>query len=130
MADLVRSWQRQGMAESSTAGYHRPDDFVLATASGRPTMRRQAHRTLQRVARRAGVIGKSESFRRHDLRAEFAVAALLAGDPVNAVQRMLGHKTSQMTLGLYGKLKGQEAVGTDAFARPEAEVVGLKAVGA
>jgi integrase len=122
---ILRSWKAKRM----TAGYHRPDAFVLATTSGRPTMRRQAHRTLQGVARRAKVIGKSETFRPHDLRAAFAVAALRAGDPVNIVQRALGHATAKMTLDLYGKLLGQEAVGTDAFARPEAEVVVLRAVG-
>lgn len=58
-----------------------------------------------------------------------ASARRLAGDPPNLVQRMLGHATSAMTMDLYGKLKGQEAVGTSAFAQPETEVVPLKAVG-
>jgi integrase len=110
------------------AGLHRPGDFVLATASGKPTMRRQAHRALQGVARRAKLIGKDETFRPHDLRAGFAVAALLAGDPPNLVQRLLGHRTSAMTMDLYGKLKTKEAVGTSAFDRPEADVVPIQAV--
>ena len=71
-----------------------PADFVLATLTGKATKRRQAHRTLQGVARRAKLIGPGESFRPHDLRSGFAVAALLAGDPPNLVQRMLGHSTS------------------------------------
>jgi integrase len=121
----LRSWK----AKQMTLGLHRPDDFVLATQTGRPTKRRQAHRTLQGVARQARLIGPGETFRPHDLRSGFACAALLAGDPPNLVQRMLGHSTSQMTMDLYGKLKGQEAVGTAAFAQPEAEIVPLKAVG-
>ncbi len=84
---ILRSWKARQM----TLGLHRPDDFVLATQSGKPTRRRQAHRTLQGVARRAKLIGPGESFRPHDLRSGFAVAALLAGDPPNLVQRMLGH---------------------------------------
>ena len=124
-ASILRSWK----AKQMTLGLHQPDDFVLSTFTGKPTRRRQAHRTLQGVARRVKLIGKGETFRPHDLRSGFAVAALLAGDPPNVVQRMLGHSTSQMTMDLYGRLKGQEAVGTSAFAQPEAEVVPLKAVG-
>ena len=105
---ILRSWK----AKQMTLGLHRPDDFVLATSTGKPTKRRQAHRTLQGVARRAKLINPGESFRPHDLRSGFAVAALLAGDPPNLVQRMLGHSTAAMTMDLYGKLKGQEAVGT------------------
>ena len=123
-ASILRSWK----AKQMTLGLHRPDDFVLSTSTGKPTRRRQAHRTLQGVARRAKLIGPGETFRPHDLRSGFAVAALLAGDAPNLVQRMLGHSSSAMTMDLYGKLKGQQAVGTSAFAQPETEVVSLTAV--
>ena len=99
---ILRGWK----AKQMTLGLHRPDDFVLATQSGKPTRRRQAHRTLQGGARRAKLISPGETFRLHDLRSGFAVAALLAGDPPNLVQRMLGHSTSAMTMDLYGKLEG------------------------
>jgi integrase len=107
-------------------GHHGPDTYILCTASGRPLMRRQAHRALQGVAKRAKVIGPGESFRPHDLRSAFVVAALLAGDAPNLVQKMVGHSTPQMTMGLYGKVKGKEAVGTSAFAQPEADVVQIE----
>ena len=70
--ELLRCWK----AEQMKLGQHRAHDFVLATTSGRPLRRRQAHRMIQGVGRRAGLIGKGEAFRLHDLRAAFAVASL------------------------------------------------------
>jgi integrase len=122
--ELLRRWK----AEQLNLGQHRAHDFALATTSGRPLRRRQAHRMVQGTARRAGLIGKGEAFRLHDLRAAFAVAALRNGDAVNVVQKALGHSSSSMTVGLYGRLLSDRPVGTSAFARPEAEVVRLKAV--
>ena len=71
------------------------------------------------------LIGKGEAFRLHDLRAAYAVASLRNGDAVNVVQKALGHSSSAMTVGLYGKLLSDRPVGTSAFARPEAEVVSM-----
>ncbi len=68
-------------------------------ASGKNLVRRTVVKHFKAILKSAGI---SEETRFHDLRHNFAVTSLYAGDDVKTVSSNLGHATAQFTLDVYG----------------------------
>ena len=84
-------------AETWQRGRGKAEDYVLATASGRPWGHRNAARAVYLAAEKAGI----EGLRTHDLRHGFASWLIGEGlDPVR-VSRQLGHSSPAFTMRVY-----------------------------
>jgi integrase/recombinase XerD len=69
---------------------------VLTTASGRPWAASEAYRTVQRLARSAG-IAHADRITPHSLRHTAITSALDAGSPLRDVQDLAGHADPRTT---------------------------------
>ncbi|MCO4254529.1 tyrosine-type recombinase/integrase [Pseudarthrobacter cellobiosi] len=67
---------------------------LFTTATGRPWNRSEAFRTVQRLARRAGIQGQISP---HSLRHTFATIALDSGTSLHALQDSMGHADPRTT---------------------------------
>jgi integrase/recombinase XerD len=67
---------------------------LFTTATGRSWHRSEAFRTVQRLARRAGIKGQISP---HSLRHTFATNALDFGTPLHALQDSMGHADPRTT---------------------------------
>jgi integrase/recombinase XerD len=70
------------------------DDYIFATASGKPLDRQAAHEMIKRIARRAGVTGDVSA---HWLRHSHATHVLRRGGNVADLQKQLGHASLATT---------------------------------
>lgn len=70
------------------------EDFVFSTASGAPVDRQAAHKTIKRIASRAGLDGDISA---HWLRHSHATHTLQKGGNVADLQKQLGHASLQTT---------------------------------
>jgi integrase len=126
LVSLLREHRRTQVARGVSVAQ---ENFVFASATGKPCDRRRAHRIVQAAARKAGLIGKDENLGVHDLRAGFALNSLRTGMTLPDLQRGLGQKKPDMAL-LYARIVARDAViRSSAYDRDEeAEVVELRAV--
>lgn len=67
---------------------------LFTTSTGRPWQRSEAFRTVQRLARRAGIEGRISP---HSLRHTFATIALDSGTSLHALQDSMGHADPRTT---------------------------------
>ena len=67
---------------------------LFTTSTGRPWHRSEAFRTIQRLARRAGIEGQISP---HSLRHTFATIALDSGTSLHALQDSMGHADPRTT---------------------------------
>lgn len=67
---------------------------LFTTSTGRPWQRSEAFRTIQRLARRAGIEGRISP---HSLRHTFATIALDSGTSLHALQDSMGHADPRTT---------------------------------
>ncbi len=113
VAELLRRHRAQQAAERLRAGgdWH-DEDFVFATASGRPVEPQNVLRTVREAAHEAGLSRVTV----HSLRHTYATAALLNGVALKVVSANLGHASIQITADTYGHV-------TDDAARAAAEKV-------
>ena len=102
------------------------EQFVFASATGKPMDRRRAHRVVTETARRCGLDRTRESLRVHDLRSALLTAAVVYGTDLATVQRLAGHATARVTLDVYARLAKEKVVAP--FALDE-EAVALPAGG-
>ena len=107
------------------------DSFVFASITGTPMDRRRAHRVVQATARKAGLIGKGENLRVHDLRAGFALNSLRDGMTLPELQRALGHTKPDQSLQYAALVERDAVIRSSAYDREDegGEVVELRAVG-
>lgn len=73
-----------------------PDEFLLATRTGRPMDEPAAFRTVRRVAKAAG-IPHADQLSPHSLRHSYATALLSKGVPLADVQDAMGHADPRTT---------------------------------
>lgn len=89
------------LAEHYAASPHTaPDDPIVATAHGTSVDPRNLLRRWHRACDELGL----PRYRWHDLRHYAATTALNAGEPMQAVQALLGHSNIGMTVDTYGHL--------------------------
>ena len=79
------------VVHSQGPGMSRP---LFTTATGKPWQRSEAARTVQRLARRAGIDGHISP---HSLRHTFATIALDTGTSLHALQDSMGHADPRTT---------------------------------
>jgi integrase/recombinase XerD len=79
------------VVHSMGPGMSRP---LFTTSSGEPWQRSEAARTVQRLARKAGIDGKISP---HSLRHTFATIALDSGTSLHALQDSMGHADPRTT---------------------------------
>ncbi len=77
---------------------HPTESWVFQGRKGSPWCRQVVQRAMRRLCVRAGL----PRFRVHDLRHTCASQLLAAGAPPQFVQRMLGHSSIAITVGVYG----------------------------
>jgi len=106
VVELLREHRARQLERGVAIG---EDSFVFSSSSGRPMDRRRCHRIVQSSARKAGLIGKAESVRVHDLRGAWALSNLRAGMSLADLQRGGGWTTSQMVLS-YSRIVSDETV--------------------
>jgi site-specific recombinase XerD len=86
------------------------DQFVFLAKRGTPLTRNSMRDPMERACKKAGL----RCLRFHDIRHSFASQLVMNGQPLKAVQELLGHSTIQMTE-VYSHLSpnvNHEAIGT------------------
>jgi len=112
LAMLLQRLREQKEADSKWYGREfSEDDFVFARPDGSLPDPRYLSKVFRRIVERAGL----KRIRLHDLRHTYATLQRHAGQPIEAISKVLGHASALVTLKIYDHWEGEFRAPADAM---------------